>query len=155
MATYHQCVLPSGICIRFKAVKTKDQLDIARDLAARDKSNDAIESQLETMTRCIVSHTAKRPWIFKKAPKKDEHGNDTDVLVDTDVVDTDAMLAEIKPTEWMADNPLSLRTEGTSLLDILWFVPDYNAAWKALNLASGFGADRPLVPASLSTVSVG
>lgn len=155
MAVYHQCVLPSGICIRFKALKTKDQLDIARELNATGKKDDAIENQLETMTRCLVAHTAKRPWIFKKVPKQDDKGKDTTEMVDSDIVDTDAMLAEVKPGEWIADSPLSLRVEGTSVTDILSFLPDYKAANDALGIASGFGSDRPLVRAALTTVSVG
>jgi hypothetical protein len=143
------------MCIRLKALKTKDQLDIARDLAAKGKADDAIESQLETITRCLIAHTDKRPWIFKKAPKKDERGNDTAELVDTEFVDTDAMLEKIKPAEWIADNPLSLRVEGTSVTDVLSFIPDYKAACDALGMASGFGSDRPLVKAALTTVSVG
>ena len=149
MATFHQCVLPSGVCLRFKALATREKLAIERDLIAQGKVNEKgkiseVDSQVETLARCIVAHTVKQAWLFKS----DDEGKKTNVA------DTDAMLAAVPSGAWQQANPVSLRVEGTSVVDILSFLPDYEAAWVGLAKASGFGVDRPLVSMTLTTVSV-
>lgn len=155
MAEFFQAVLPSGMCMRFRALKTKERLDIQRDLTAKGKKDDVVEMQVQTLARCIAAHTVPQPWIFKKVPKKNEHGNDTSEMVDSNIADTDAMLAAVPANAWIQDTPLSLIVEGASVVDLLSSLPDYEVAWEILHRASGFGIDRPLVTANPNKVSVG
>lgn len=137
MATFLERILPSGMAIRVQPLKTKDKLAIDRDVAA--KKGDEVTTMTETMARCLAAHTTPQPWLFKQ----DDEGRPTDAP------DTDAMLAAIPPGAWIQDSPVSLRVDGTSVVDILSHLPDFDCCYRTINSASGFGDVKlPLVMAA-------
>jgi len=137
MPQFYEKILPSGMAIRVRPLRTRDKLDIDRDIAAKD--GDQIATMVATMARCLVAHAPPQSWQFKN----DDEGKPTEAP------DTDAMLRDIPPNAWVQDSPLSLIAEGTSVVDVLAHLPDFDCAYDTINQASGFGdVKAPLVKAA-------
>lgn len=145
MATFFETVLPTGMAIRYKALRTRDKLELDRSVGPQGTQEDVMK---QTVCRCVVAYT--KPLDLEHREETREDGKVVKV------VDIDAMLERATAKNlWLDSNPMSFAVAGeTNFEEVFGNVFDFQVALAAIQNASGVGVkDAGLLTGKARAVS--
>jgi hypothetical protein len=148
LATFYETVLPSGRCVRFTALKTRQKLDLERRIA--QMKGDGFSSSVQTVATCVVAYTDPQP--MEHMPLVDDKGKEVEGVT---VVDIDKTLDKVPENAWRKTSFLELTSEGSGhCTEVFDRLPDWEAVCQAITRAAGYGeADVGLMAGKARTRS--